>query len=189
MAEKKGPMPWKKLRSEVGPTLPLLKVRYEWMENPRNQRETRALVLDSPDWVNIVAITPEKKVVVVRQYRFGTDKISTEIPGGLIDPGEDDKTAAMRELQEETGFTSEKWRYLGYVEPNPAFLSNRCHQWLAEDAVQNQEPSFDDGEDIVIDTLTLDELGEEIQAGTFRHSLAMMALVRPWFSRGSMLVR
>ena len=114
--------------------------------------------------------------MVVRQFRFGSGKISTEIPGGLVDPGEDHHTAAIRELREETGFTSEHWRYLGAVEPNPAFLSNVCHQWCAEDAHQTEVATQEAGEDIFVDTLSLVELGQEIQAGKFRHSLALLAL-------------
>ena len=120
MKEDTSPPLWQKHKSELGPTLPFFQVRYDWMENPRNQQVLKRIILETGDWVNIVAVTPEKKVVVVRQFRFGTEKISTEIPGGLIDPGEEAKTAAMRELQEETGYTSSKWTYLGPVEANPA---------------------------------------------------------------------
>jgi 8-oxo-dGTP pyrophosphatase MutT (NUDIX family) len=167
---------WQKLNSEPGPDYSIFRVRYDWLKNPRNHQELKRLVLETNDWVNIVALTPEQKIVVIRQYRFGTGKISAEIPGGIVDPGEEHQLAARRELQEETGFTSQKWRYLGPVEPNPAFLSNVCHQWLAEDAVQTHPPELDDGEDISVALLTLDEIKAEIQAGHFRHALALLAL-------------
>ncbi|MEM7030528.1 MAG: NUDIX hydrolase [Chloroflexota bacterium] len=176
MTNKKGPPAWRKHKAEYGPTLPFFQVRYDWMENPRNQQVLKRIILETGDWVNIVAVTPEQKVVVVRQFRFGTAKVSTEIPGGLIDPGEDSKTAAMRELKEETGYTSDKWTYLGSVEANPAFLNNVCHQWLAEDVKQTSDIDLGDGEDITIDTLTLAEIKAEMKVGTFRHSLALLAL-------------
>lgn len=153
-----------------------MQVRYDQLQNPRNGATRKALILESGDWVNIVAVTSEERIVVVRQYRFGRGALSTEIPGGLVDPGEDHAVAAARELYEETGYTSEDWHYLGAVDPNPAFLTNRCHQWLARQAVPGVLPAPEEGEDIVVATLTLAELGAEIQAGTFRHSLALLAL-------------
>ncbi len=171
------PRPWTKLGSEAGPTLPLgMQVRYDQLRNPRNGAERKALVIETGDWVNIVAVTLDERIVVVRQYRFGSACLSTEIPGGLVDPGEDHAVAAARELYEETGYTSDHWHYLGAVDPNPAFLTNRCHQWLARQAQPGALPTPEEGEDIVVATLTPAELGAEIQAGTFRHSLALLAL-------------
>ena len=178
MTKNTPPQPWQKISSEAGPDLMIFQARYDWLENPRNQKKLKRVVLDTPNWVNMVAVTPEKRIVVVQQFRFGAGSVTTEIPGGLIDPGEDHKTAAMRELREETGYTSDKWHYLGYVEPNPAFLNNVCHQWYAQDAILTKEVAPDDGEDIVVKTLSLDELRAEIKAGTLRHSLALLALTQ-----------
>jgi len=178
MIHPKRPQPWPKLKTERGPDLLIFQVRYDWLRNPRNQKTMKRLVLEANDWVNVVAITPAQEIVVVRQFRFGAGAVTTEIPGGLVDPGEDSKTAAMRELQEETGFTSTQWRYLGSVEPNPAFLENVCHQWLAEEAVQTETINLDEGEDIAVTTLSLDEIRAEIEAGHLRHSLALLSLSR-----------
>jgi 8-oxo-dGTP pyrophosphatase MutT (NUDIX family) len=153
-----------------------MQVRYDRLRNPRNGAERKALVIETGDWVNIVAITPDARIVVVRQYRFGRALATTEIPGGLVDPGEEHAVAAARELHEETGYTSEEWHYLGAVDPNPAFLTNCCHQWLARQAIPGALPTFEEGEDIVVATLTPAELGAEIRSGTFRHSLALLAL-------------
>jgi 8-oxo-dGTP pyrophosphatase MutT (NUDIX family) len=172
------PRPWKLLKEEEGPDLKLFKARYLWMENPRNQRQLKRLVLDGVDWVNVVVLTPERKAVMVRQYRFGTGKVTTEIPGGTVEPGETSRKAAERELTEETGYTGRAWRYLGAVEPNPAFHNNLCHQWLVEDAVQSGAPRPDPGEDITVHEFTVEELKEEIAAGRLKHSLALSALSR-----------
>jgi 8-oxo-dGTP pyrophosphatase MutT (NUDIX family) len=174
----KKPAVWQRHRTEKGPHLEILQARFDWLKHPGNQKEMKRLVLEANDWVNIVATTPNNEVVVVRQYRFGAEKITTEIPGGMVDHGEDSEAAAIRELKEETGYTSIKWRYLGSVEPNPAILNNLCHSWYAKDAVQTEEMNPDEGEDIVVTTLTLDEIRNEIQAGSFRHSLALLALTK-----------
>ena len=177
MSDPKHPRPWANLGTEPGPTLPLgMRVRYDRLRNPRNGVERKALVIESGDWVNVVAITSTQRIVVVRQFRFGTAQLSTEIPGGLVDPGEEHGVAAARELWEETGYVTDNWHYLGAVAPNPAFLTNRCHQWLARDVEQRAMPSYEEGEDIVVAELTPEELGTEIRAGHFHHSLALLAL-------------
>ncbi len=171
-----GPAPWPRLSSERGPSLFICRVRFDRLENPRTREAMRRTVLEFPDWVNVVALTPERRLVVVRQYRFGTEDVTTEVPGGVIDRGEHHGDAARRELREETGYASERWTYLGSVEPNPAIQDNRCHHWLAEDAVLAHPQELDGGEDIVVDTVDGEQLRELVRSGGMRHALALTAL-------------
>jgi ADP-ribose pyrophosphatase len=172
------PAPWRRLGSEAGPDLHIFRVRIDHLENPRTGRQLPRVVLEAPDWVNVIALTPDREVILVRQYRFGVGAVTTEIPGGIVDPGETSEVAARRELLEETGYSAEKWTYLGSVEPNPAFLNNLCHHWLAEGARQVQLPRLDGGEDIRAATLTLPELQQAIAAGEIRHALVLTAVCR-----------
>ena len=172
------PRPWTIERTETGPNLLVAQARFQHATNPRTGETLRRTVLDVPEWVNVVALTPERRVVLVRQYRFGTGRVTLEIPGGVIDLGEEPEAAARRELVEETGYTAARWTSLGPVEPNPAFQNNLCHHYLAEGASRTHALELDPGEDIVVDTLTVDEVVEAVRQGVIRHSLVVSALSR-----------
>ncbi|MGB8983984.1 MAG: NUDIX hydrolase [Anaerolineales bacterium] len=170
--------PWEILRSEAGPDLILFRSRYDWVRNPRNAKSMKALILEAADWVNIVALTPEKKIIVVRQYRFGVGRTTLELPAGIMNAGETPEQAAIRELKEETGYTAANWKYLGWVETNPAFLNNLCHQWLARDVIKTSAPELDEGEEISVAELSLEEVHFEIEQGNMRNSLTVLSLSR-----------
>lgn len=167
---------WESIRTASGPDLKLFRVRFDWVRNPRNSHTVKATVLETPDWVNVIALTQEEKLVVVQQHRFGTGQTTTEIPAGIVEPGETSQDAAMRELREETGYASDEWEYLGFVEPNPAFLDNRCHHWLARNVVQDLPPKLEDGENLLVSEMSLEEIRQEYLEGRFSHSLAITAM-------------
>ncbi|MCC7015219.1 MAG: NUDIX hydrolase [Planctomycetes bacterium] len=176
MNESDAPRPWPLVAREYGPDLMICRVRFDTLTNPRTQADLKRTVLETPTWCNVVALTRERHLVVVRQFRFGNSGVTIEIPGGVVDRGEEHGAAARRELREEAGYTSSKWTYLGCVEPNPAFHDNLCHHWLAEDCERTHEQELDGGEDIAIDTLSFDAVRARIANGEIRHALVLTAL-------------
>ena len=133
-------------------------------------------MLEAKSWVNVVAVDECGRFVMVEQYRFGTERVTTEVPGGVIDPGEEPLDTAKRELREETGYTSERWTYLGAVEPNPAFQDNLCHHFLAEGVRCTHPQELDAGEDIRVVLLTPEEVRTAIAEGEINHALVLTAL-------------
>ena len=172
------PVPWPRKSSEPGPDLRIFRARFDTLTNPRTNEDLRRLVLQTPTWVNVVALTEARELVVVRQFRFGTGRVTLEIPGGMVDAGEEPLAAAQRELREEAGYTATRWRSLGAVEPNPAFHDNLCHHFLAEDASRTHPQELDEGEDIVSATVPLDEILRGVHSGEIRHALVLTALAR-----------
>ena len=130
------------------------------------------------DWCNVVAVTPEREVVLIRQYRFGTEAIELEVPGGNLDPREVPLDAARRELREETGYEADTITLLGSASPNPALQGNTCHFFLATGARPTGATSFDEHEDIEVVLVPEDRIAELIDGGEIRHSLAVVALER-----------
>jgi len=156
----------------------LFEKRIDRMRNPRNGQVFDRLVLESVDWVNMVAIDTRGRCVMIRQYRFGVGYATLETPGGMVDPGEDAATAAARELLEETGYASDKWTYLGAVEPNPAFHNHLCHHYLAEDAYPAQAQAMGEGEQIRVELMSEAEVRSAVTAGEVKHALALSCLAR-----------
>jgi len=150
--------------------------------------EGEFIVLESPEWVNVVALTPQDEVVLVRQWRHGIGEVALEIPGGLVDPGESPARAAVRELAEETGYHASHWEPLAWVHPNPALFTNRCHTFLARGAVRRGAPHPDPHEEIEVLTLPLEEVPALIRRGGITHSLVLSAFCHLWLRVGWPLV-
>lgn len=133
------------------------------------------VVLDCPDWVNVIPITPHGQVVFIRQFRHGVRTDTLEVPGGMIDPGESPAAAALRELREETGYAAQAVEELGYVFPNPAIQNNRTYSFVARDVQQVGELMLDPFEDVEVVLYPLDEVPRLLAAGAIRHSLVVSA--------------
>ena len=132
-------------------------------------------VIDAPNWVQIIAVTEENNIVLVKQFRHGTGEFSLEIPGGMIDPGESPLECARRELLEETGFTSSEWKRVGKIRPNPAIMSNSCSVFLAVNCEKTSEPCPDGTEEIETLLVSPEEIKLHIKEGVINHSIVIAA--------------
>ncbi len=168
-----GPRPWTTLENEPIQDCRVFSVRRIRARSPRTGDAHDFFAIDSSDWVNVVPITPDGRVVMVRQYRHGVGELTLETPGGLVDPGETPAAAAARELLEETGYAAAEIVPLGAMSPNPALFSNRLHGFLARGAQRVREVRNESTEETHVELVPLAALREEVRAGRVNHALVI----------------
>lgn len=155
----------------------LCEQRFECADD--RSRSSAFTVIETADWVNVIALTPDegagRGVVLVEQFRFGTGETTLEIPGGIVDAGEDVVEAGVRELLEETGYAGEPARVLGRLDANPAILTNRVTTLLVEDARPVSGQNLDEHEVISARVAPLREIPGMIGRGEITHSVIVAA--------------
>jgi 8-oxo-dGTP pyrophosphatase MutT (NUDIX family) len=171
---------WNLIKSEKINSCRIFSTRKDIILSPVTGKEHDFYVVESPDWVNVVAITPDNQVVLIEQYRHGTGSVTIEIPGGTVDPGESPIEAAKRELLEETGYASHNWVCIGKVHPNPAMQNNTCYTFLARDAREVQSQSFEGTEDIAVSLISTSNIPNLVSEGKITHALVIAAFY--WYS-------
>lgn len=174
---------WQTLASRLALDHPVLKVEQALRQSRDGQRHEFVL-LSSPDWVNVVPLIDDGRVVLIRQWRQGSQQEELEIPGGIIDPGETPQEAGARELREETGFQAGEMIHLGQVNPNPALFNNTCHTFLARGCRPDGPLRLDDSERIEVVTMPVASLPGLVAEGRIRHSLVVAALCFFWLGQG-----
>ena len=168
--------PWEKIGSQPAGDFRIFKIRSERKISPRTRQAHDFYVIDSSNWVNVIALTPDRQLVMVEQYRHGSDSVELEIPGGMIDPKDTSpEMAGQRELREETGYAGGPSRVIGQVFPNPAIQSNTCFTVMIENCHCRHPVEFDHAEDLATRLVPVSEIPAWIATGKMRHSLVIVA--------------
>jgi len=167
---------WEQKSSDLVFEAGFMKLQKNKCVNPRNGHEGDYYVFHFPDWVTIVPFTKEGKVVMIRQYRHGSEEYELELPGGAIEKGEDVLVAGIRELQEETGGVCTDFHLAGKVRPNPSMQDNWCYTVIAKDVELSAERNLDPGEDIEVLEMTPAELKAAIMSGELSNTMMISSL-------------
>ena len=175
--------PFSRSDSRILLATPIFNLRADTAARPDGAHEGTYYVLECPAYVNVVALTDDGRIILVRQWRHGTRSVELEIPAGLVEAGESGLDAAARELLEETGFSAARWSLIGQVAPNAAMQDNFATTVLAEGCTRVADPTPDAGEDLEIVLLPLADLPGLVRDGTIRTALPLAGLFW-WLERG-----
>jgi 8-oxo-dGTP pyrophosphatase MutT (NUDIX family) len=166
---------WKELDNHLYEAFPIFSFFKSRRVNPRTGKPHDFVRIEGLDWANVIPVTPDNQVVLIRQYRHGSESFTIEIPGGCVEKGENPAAAVIRELREETGYTANPPEFLGTIHPNPALQSNLCHLFIARNATLVQQQALDAGEDITVFLRPFEEVIEMIKRGEISHAMVIAA--------------
>ena len=169
--------PWKQLSTKPVGDFRVFTVRSDLKVSPRTGKEHDFYVIESVNWVNVLALTREGQLVMIEQYRHGSNTVELEIPGGMMDAEDASPLAAgLRELREETGYEGSQAETIGQIYANPAIMSNICYTVLVRDCELKHIQQLDQGEDLATCLVSLNEIPNLMRSGRIGHSLVAVAL-------------
>jgi len=169
--------PWPQIASKPMGDFRIFSIRSDHKISPRTEQPHDFFVIDCVNWVNVVAVTPDRELVMVEQFRHGTNTVELEIPGGTIDASDASPVeAGLRELREETGYQAQEAQLLGQIFPNPAIMSNICYTVLARNCRLEHPLQLDSGEDLLTRLVPVSDIPGLVKSGKIAHSLVVVAL-------------
>lgn len=177
------PSEWIRAQSRGLLNTRIFDVRASEFRHPARDTGKEFFVIDAPDWAVVAPVTPAGELVLVRQYRFGIEQLSLELPGGVVEPDEAPVITAARELAEETGYRGGPPTVLGTVHPNPAIQSNRAHLVLVPDVTRQIATAWDADEELAVICAPMAEVLTWARRGKITHALMlnMLFLLEPWW--------
>src|SRR6266404_2994319 len=169
--------PWQTLSSKPVGDFRIFTIRTDRKLSPRTQLEHDFFVIDCVNWVNVIGITPDQQLIMVEQYRQGSNTVELEIPGGMMDTGDISPAATgVRELREETGYEGQNVQLIGQIFPNPAIIGYLCFTVMLENCHGIRPVEFDHGEDLITRLVSIADIPQLVASGKIRHSLVVVAL-------------
>lgn len=169
--------PWPTLRKKALGDFRIFSLRSEEKLSPRTNLPHEFFIIDCVHWVNVIAVTQENQLVMIEQFRHGSNTVELEIPGGTMDAKDESPVAAgVRELQEETGYVGEQAQVIGQVFSNPAIMSNTTYTVLVQNCQLRHQTELDSGEDLVTRLVPVADIPDLVANAKIRHSLVVVAL-------------
>ncbi len=176
--------PWITTNEEAKYTTNIFKLLSRDMKIVSEDHHATFSIIQAPDWINVIALTPDNEIILVEQYRYGIEQATLELPGGIVDPREKPLETCNRELLEETGFAGNEMVYLGRVSSNPAFLTNYTYTYVIKNCTKVGHQQLDGNERINVHVMPLDDFLELVNQGVVHHSLVVAAVAKYLLWRG-----
>ncbi len=167
---------WELLGDSAIDDFGIFRTRKSKRKNLKNGHAHDFFIMDGLNWAAVIGLTPKNEMVLVRQYRHGSEEYGLEFPGGCIENGEDPAIGAAREFEEETGYRARDLQLLGQVRANPAMMSMTCYYYLARNVTLDGNVHLDPGEDIEVLLRPYDEVYQMLARGEILHVIHVAAL-------------
>jgi ADP-ribose pyrophosphatase len=169
--------PWPTTQQKKLGDFRIFSLRSEEKISPRTNQPHEFFIIDCVNWVNVLPVTHDNQLVMIEQFRHGSNTVELEIPGGTMDTKDQGPVATgVRELREETGYVGEDAQIIGQVFSNPAIMSNTTYTVLVQNCRSKEEVQLDSGEDLVTRLVPIAEIPDLVSNGKIRHSLVVVAL-------------